>query len=155
MLQNYVNYLSRQFRFGIERTAKNATELLWRSLRFSEAIKLLYLSSSMTFSHLQQKLISSFWPDMFHALGRFIFKRQFWQNMMIYYGTSSIAPDCPCYNVLCDGIFWWNHLNLMKIGKKTLGSWNQSSAVSAGYWAFFAKFWFVKRQNWIGRERGI
>ena len=26
-------------------------------------------------------------PDMFHALGRFIFKRQFWQNMMIY-GTS-------------------------------------------------------------------
>ena len=27
------------------------------------------------------------YPDMFHALGRFIFKRQFWQNMMIY-GTS-------------------------------------------------------------------
>ena len=25
--------------------------------------------------------------DMFHALGRLIFKRQFWQNMMIY-GTS-------------------------------------------------------------------
>ena len=25
--------------------------------------------------------------DMFHALGRCIFKRQFWQNMMIY-GTS-------------------------------------------------------------------
>ena len=26
-------------------------------------------------------------PDMFHVLGRFIFKRQFWQSMMIY-GTS-------------------------------------------------------------------
>ena len=68
----------------------------------------------------------------------------------------SIAPDCPCYNVLYDrGFLWWNNLNLMKIGKNPLGSWIQGSAGSAGSWAFFSKFWLGKRQNWIGLERGI
>ena len=43
-------------------------------------------------------------PDMFHALVRFIFKLQFCQNVMIY-GILSIAPDCPCYNVLYDSEF--------------------------------------------------
>ena len=45
---------------------------------------------SMNFSGWQQhhillrpSLISASLPDMFHALGRFIFERQFWQNMMI------------------------------------------------------------------------
>ena len=77
--------------------------------------------------------------------------KTWWSTVLL-----SIAPDCPCYNVLYDrGFLWWNDLNPMKIGKNPLGSWIQGSAGSAGSLAFFSKFWFDKRQNWIGRERGI
>ena len=49
----------------------------------------------------------------------------------------SFAPDCPWYNVLYDrGFLWWHDLYPMKIGKKTLGSWIQGFAVSAGSRAF-------------------
>ena len=40
--------------------------------------------------------ICDVWPDMFHALWRFIFKRQFWQNVIIY-GTSN---NCAGLSIL-------------------------------------------------------
>ena len=48
---------------------------------------------------------------MFHALGRFIFKRQCWQNMMIYGTSEYCAWLSPCYTVLYvrgffDGMIW-------------------------------------------------
>ena len=77
--------------------------------------------------------------------------KTWWSTLLL-----SIAPDCPCYNVLYDrGFLWWRDLNPMKVIKNPLGSWIQGSAGSPGSLAFFSKFWFGKRQNWIGREWGL
>ena len=103
--------------------------------------------------------ISAFWGDPYHTCSKpwdvlslnVNSGKTWWSTVLL-----SIAPDCPCYNVLYDrGFLWWNNLNLMKIGKNPLGSWIQGFAGSAGSLAFFSKFWLDKRQNWIWGERGI
>ena len=44
--------------------------------------------------------------------------KAWWSTVLL-----SIAPDCPCCNVIYDGEFlWWNDLKLMKIGKNPLWS---------------------------------
>ena len=53
----------------------------------SDAYVSLYGQSQEALNARSTSIYSQFKPDMLHALGCFIFKRHFWQNMMIY-GTS-------------------------------------------------------------------
>ena len=76
--------------------------------------------------------------------------KTWWSTVLL-----SIAPDCPCHNVIYDrGFLWWNDFNPMKIGKNPLGSWIQGSAGSAGSWAFSRNFGLLKKtelnRTWNG-----
>ena len=61
-----------------------------------------------------------FKPDTFHALGRFIFKRQFWQHMMIYgtlrYGTVTVRYGAVrlIVHVKMFFFFLWQGISLIK-----------------------------------------
>ena len=93
--------------------------------------------------------------DMFHALGRFIFKRPFGQNIMIY-GTSEY-----CAWLFMLWCIIWQGVSMMKLfephenRQKPTRILDPGFAGSAGSLAFFSKFWFGKRKNWMGCERGI
>ena len=107
---------------------------------------------------------------MLHILGHFIIKRHFSQNMMIYGALEYCA--WLSMNMM---FYIWQGIPLMKWFEPhenrqnptqildpgfcrtlliLLGYWIQGFAESAGSWTFFLKFWFGKRQNGIGRERG-
>ena len=93
---------------------------------------------------------------MFHALCSFIFKRQFWQNIMSYGSSEYCAWLSVIYlgNVLYDRGFLGD-LNPMKVGKSRLGSWIQGSWILTRSFTFFTKIWWAEGQKWVGRGRGI
>ena len=71
--------------------------------------------------------------------------RYFWVLCLIIH-----AIMCYMTEDFFDEMIWtpW------KSAKNPLGSWIQSSAGTAGSWAFFSKFWFDRGQNRITCDRG-
>ena len=93
---------------------------------------------------------------MFHAQERFIFRRRFWQNMMLYGSSEYFAWSSMLYCLICQTFSLMEWFESYENGKNRLGSCIQGSEILTESLALlFSKYWWDKRQSWIGCERGI